>query len=94
MSKRNRSWVWYGTVSHRIAGYGSGHHMSLKDRGVRMPRGYSTVACITYCGLRVEVQVPPDGVMADAGQPKGRPACPDCLTGVRQPERPLEGESW
>lgn len=85
MSSRRRGWVWFGQTSHRIYGYGTGHHLSLEERGVRMPRNYGTIACLTICGLRIEVQVPSDAVMADAGQPKGRPACATCLAGVPQP---------
>lgn len=82
-------WVNFGRTSHVIHGYGTGHHVALEERGVRMPHHYATIACITNCGLRIEVQVPWDGVMADAAQPKGRHPCAECLAGEPRPERPL-----
>jgi len=78
-----RLWVWYGRVSHRIHGYGTGMHTDLEEHWENMghvsqPPPYVFVSCLTKCGLRVQVNIPPNGVLSDAGQPKGRPACAEC----------------
>jgi hypothetical protein len=88
---RVRCWVWFGQTSHRIHGYGNSFNYGLRDHWqdahLREAPDYVEqtffVTCLTKCGLRVQVHVPPDGVLADAAQPKGRPACKVCVAADR-----------
>lgn len=77
-----RAWIWFGTTSHRVTGLGNSFR-PYKDRyefeGKPVPDWVPDfVTCRTRCGIDVQVHTPPGSSLADACQPKGRPACPAC----------------